>query len=172
MPSRGRFIVLPLVSILFTYILTLIVFLPEWYWKCVFCGYIRKLLSILAAVLSILVVWSEVTFFNKRPVLSIFAIIVNVARDNYDYLTIEVNTCTNIPGYWTIKNFILVTLNRRYFILVLLRLFYRFKNKSVEFVLLSTSSPNQRIQFNIFGNDVVSTHPSVMLKLFGLDSHG
>lgn len=37
------------------------------------------------------VVWSEVTFFNKQPVLSIFAIIVNVARTNYDYFTIQVN---------------------------------------------------------------------------------
>lgn len=33
----------------------------------------------------------EVTFFNKSPVLSIFARIVNVAKDKYDYFTIEVS---------------------------------------------------------------------------------
>lgn len=52
--------------------------------------YTQKLLAILAGVLSVIVVWSEVTFFNKQPVLSIFAVIVNVAKVKYDYFTIEV----------------------------------------------------------------------------------
>lgn len=62
----------------------------EWYWKCVMRRYTQKLLAILAGVLSVIVVWSEVTFFNKQPVLSIFAVIVNVAKVKYDYFTIEV----------------------------------------------------------------------------------
>ncbi|KAK9730741.1 LMBR1-like membrane protein [Popillia japonica] len=45
----------------------------EWYWKCF-----------------LYLVWSEVTFFNKQPPLSIFAIIVNHSRRTYDYLTIEI----------------------------------------------------------------------------------
>lgn len=53
-------------------------------------GYTQKVLAVLAATLSIAVVWSEVTFFNKEPVLSIFAIIVNMAKIKYDYFTIEV----------------------------------------------------------------------------------
>lgn len=44
----------------------------------------------MAGILSVAVVWSEVTFFNKSPVLSIFANIVKVSKKNYDYLTIEV----------------------------------------------------------------------------------
>ena len=43
------------------------------------------------ALLSILVVWSELTFFNAQPVLSIFAIFVNLAKEYYDYLSIEVS---------------------------------------------------------------------------------
>lgn len=62
----------------------------EWYWKCVVRAHVQKLLAVLAAILSVVVVWSEVTFFNKEPALSIFAIIVNVAKVKYDYFTIEV----------------------------------------------------------------------------------
>ncbi|KAI4460461.1 hypothetical protein MML48_5g00012515 [Holotrichia oblita] len=62
----------------------------EWYWKCFLYCYCKKTLAVLAAILSVAVVWSEVTFFNKEPPLSIFAIIVNISRDNYDYLTIEI----------------------------------------------------------------------------------
>ena len=44
-----------------------------------------------AAILSVAVVWSEVTFFNKSQVLSLFALFVNIAKEKYDYFTIEVN---------------------------------------------------------------------------------
>ncbi|XP_056637359.1 LMBR1 domain-containing protein 2 homolog [Diorhabda sublineata] len=62
----------------------------EWYWRCLLYCYTQKVLAILAGLLSICVVWSEVTFFNVYPPLSIFAVIVNVAKRNYDYFTIEV----------------------------------------------------------------------------------
>lgn len=65
-------------------------FFVEWYWKCVLYGYTQKVLAVLAGILSAAVVWSELTFFNKEPVLSIFAVIVNVAKNNYDYFKIEV----------------------------------------------------------------------------------
>ncbi|CAB0039639.1 unnamed protein product [Trichogramma brassicae] len=61
----------------------------EWYWKCFFKSYIQKALSVLSAMLSIAVVWSEVTFFNEKPVLSLFARFVNMAKAKYDYFTIE-----------------------------------------------------------------------------------
>lgn len=61
----------------------------EWYYECFLLGYIRKFLAIVFGALSIAVVWSEVTFFNKQPVLSLFAIIVNVVRVHYEYFTIE-----------------------------------------------------------------------------------
>lgn len=50
----------------------------------------RKAAAVLAATLSIAVVWSEVTFFNEKPVLSLFAAFVNSAKVKYDYFTIEV----------------------------------------------------------------------------------
>lgn len=62
----------------------------EWYWKCVLHGYVLKLAAIMAGLLSAAVVWSEVTFFNKEPVLSLFAQFLILARVSYDYFTIEV----------------------------------------------------------------------------------
>ncbi|XP_046818597.1 LMBR1 domain-containing protein 2 homolog [Vespa crabro] len=62
----------------------------EWYWKCIIKSYVKKIAAICAACLSAAVVWSEVTFFNKSPVLSLFAQFVNIAKENYDYFTIEV----------------------------------------------------------------------------------
>lgn len=61
----------------------------EWYWKCIIKSYVQKVAAICAGCLSIAVVWSEVTFFNKSPVLSLFAQFLNLARENYDYFTIE-----------------------------------------------------------------------------------
>nr|XP_050853464.1 LMBR1 domain-containing protein 2 homolog isoform X2 [Vespula vulgaris] len=62
----------------------------EWYWKCIIKSYVKRVAAICAACLSAAVVWSEVTFFNKSPVLSLFAQFVNIAKENYDYFTIEV----------------------------------------------------------------------------------
>ncbi|KAJ8920064.1 hypothetical protein NQ315_011718 [Exocentrus adspersus] len=61
----------------------------EWYWKCLFYGYLQKITAVCAGVFSVCVVWSEVTFFNVYPPLSIFAVLVNVAKEKYDYFTIE-----------------------------------------------------------------------------------
>ncbi|EFN82289.1 LMBR1 domain-containing protein 2 homolog [Harpegnathos saltator] len=62
----------------------------EWYWKCVVKNYVLKMAAICAGCLSVAVVWSEVTFFNKSPVLSLFAQFLKLAKRNYDYFTIEV----------------------------------------------------------------------------------
>ncbi|XP_014603740.1 PREDICTED: LMBR1 domain-containing protein 2 homolog [Polistes canadensis] len=70
----------------------------EWYWKCIIKSYVQKTAAICAACLSAAVVWSEVTFFNKSPVLSLFAQFVKIAEENYDYLTIEALS-TYIIGY-------------------------------------------------------------------------
>ncbi|XP_011643230.1 LMBR1 domain-containing protein 2 homolog isoform X2 [Pogonomyrmex barbatus] len=61
----------------------------EWYWKCIVKNYVLKAAAICAGCLSVAVVWSEVTFFNKSPVLSLFAQFLNLAKRNYDYFTIE-----------------------------------------------------------------------------------
>ncbi|XP_011494522.1 PREDICTED: LMBR1 domain-containing protein 2 homolog isoform X1 [Ceratosolen solmsi marchali] len=62
----------------------------EWYWKCFIKSYVQKVAAVSAATLSAAVVWSEVTFFNKSPVLSLFAQFVNLAKVKYDYFTIEI----------------------------------------------------------------------------------
>ena len=53
-------------------------------------GYVLKFAAVLAGLLSLAVVWSEVTFFNKEPVLSLFAQFLNLAKVHYDYFNIEV----------------------------------------------------------------------------------
>lgn len=62
----------------------------QWYWECVVKSPFLKLLAGVTALMSIMVVWSEVTFFSSHPVLSIFANILNVAKKSYDFSTIEV----------------------------------------------------------------------------------
>lgn len=60
-----------------------------WYWECVAKAPFLKVLANITAVMSIMVVWSELTFFSSHPVLSIFANILNVAKHSYDFVTIE-----------------------------------------------------------------------------------
>jgi len=40
--------------------------------------------------MSLFVVWSEATFFSQSPVLSLFAVFIDLSKDNYNYLAIEV----------------------------------------------------------------------------------
>nr|SVE91039.1 EOG090X03B7 [Daphnia sinensis] len=68
----------------------------EWYWKCLLRRYVCQGLAMVLALLSVLVVWSELTFFNASPVLSIFAIFVNLAKEYYDYLSIELVSIATI----------------------------------------------------------------------------
>lgn len=77
----------------------------EWYWKCVFYCYSQKFFAIVAGIFSVLVVWSEVTFFSVYPTLSIFAVIVNVAKENYDYFTIEVILNFSLLSYFNYNIF-------------------------------------------------------------------
>lgn len=61
----------------------------EWLFRCVVKKYLLKLLAVLMVALSLMVVWSEMTFFNKKPVLSLFAIFLNASRETYNYFTLE-----------------------------------------------------------------------------------
>ncbi|CAH0727923.1 unnamed protein product, partial [Brenthis ino] len=70
----------------------------EWYWECFIKQYFLKTMAVVTCILSVAVVWSEVTFFCKKPVLSIFAMIVNSARDTYNYAAI-VSISTLIIAY-------------------------------------------------------------------------
>jgi hypothetical protein len=65
----------------------------EWLYYCIIQKYFTKLLAAVLGVVTISVIWSEMTFFNKKPVLSIMAILLNSSRENYKYFTIEIVSC-------------------------------------------------------------------------------
>lgn len=62
----------------------------EWYWKCVIKTAVCRCFGYLAALISAIIVWSEMTFSVYQPTLSILAWIRLSASYNYDYLLIEV----------------------------------------------------------------------------------
>ncbi|XP_053602977.1 LMBR1 domain-containing protein 2 homolog isoform X2 [Plodia interpunctella] len=70
----------------------------EWYWECFFKPHFLKAMAVITCVMSVAVVWSELTFFCKTPVLSIFANIVNAAKYNCNYAAI-VTISTIIIAY-------------------------------------------------------------------------
>lgn len=61
-----------------------------WYWECVVKSPFLKILAGATAIMSVMVVWSELTFFSSHPVLSVFAITLNIAKHSYDFVTIEI----------------------------------------------------------------------------------
>ncbi|XP_050420972.1 LMBR1 domain-containing protein 2 homolog [Adelges cooleyi] len=62
----------------------------EWYWWCCVHPALLRTLAVLTGILSVTVVWSEMTFFKKQPVLSIFALMVNAAKESNDYVMIQI----------------------------------------------------------------------------------
>ncbi|CAF3513272.1 unnamed protein product [Rotaria socialis] len=62
----------------------------KWYIFCLIRLWGLRILVINLGCISILVIWSEMTFFSAKPVLSVFAQCVNAARRHYNYFTIEV----------------------------------------------------------------------------------
>ncbi|CAG5120007.1 unnamed protein product [Candidula unifasciata] len=68
----------------------------EWYWKCMVRPYVYKAGAGILTVVSFMVVWSECLFFIKEPVLSLFAVFINLARENYDYVYIELASILTI----------------------------------------------------------------------------
>jgi len=61
----------------------------EWYWKCLAKPWGLRILAVILTVFSAMVVWSECLFFVHSPVLSLFALFVQLARANYNYFAIE-----------------------------------------------------------------------------------
>uniref|UniRef100_A0A8C5BQF6 LMBR1 domain containing 2b n=1 Tax=Gadus morhua TaxID=8049 RepID=A0A8C5BQF6_GADMO len=61
----------------------------EWYWECLLKQWFYRLLSVVLTLFSVSVVWSECTFFSTRPVLSLFAVFIQLAERDYNYLYIE-----------------------------------------------------------------------------------
>lgn len=73
---------------------------PEWYWECLLKHWFYRLLAVVLSLFSVAVVWSECTFFSTRPVLSLFAVFIQLAERDYNYLYIEVRGWTDPAQSW------------------------------------------------------------------------
>ena len=62
----------------------------EWYIRCLLVPWLYKAASLVSIIMSIMVTWSEVTFFSKSPTLSLFALFIEAASYNNDYRWIEI----------------------------------------------------------------------------------
>ncbi|XP_043835453.1 G-protein coupled receptor-associated protein LMBRD2 isoform X3 [Dromiciops gliroides] len=62
----------------------------EWYWECLLRPWFYRILAIVLAIFSVIVVWSECTFFSTKPVLSLFAVFIQLAERTYNYIYIEI----------------------------------------------------------------------------------
>ncbi|KAI1881909.1 hypothetical protein AGOR_G00244330 [Albula goreensis] len=61
----------------------------EWYWECLLRQWFYRALAVVLTLFSVAVVWSECTFFSTQPVLSLFAVFIQLAERDYNYLYIE-----------------------------------------------------------------------------------
>lgn len=68
----------------------------EWYWRCLMEPWVCRVAAVVLTIFSFMVVWSECLFFIKSPVLSIFAVFINLAKENYDYVYIELASIVTI----------------------------------------------------------------------------
>lgn len=71
--------------------INLLYLFSEWYWECFLKQYFLKGMAIITGIMSVAVVWSEMTFFCKKPVLSVFANVVIAAGETYNYAAIVVS---------------------------------------------------------------------------------
>ncbi|XP_017736215.1 PREDICTED: LMBR1 domain-containing protein 2 [Rhinopithecus bieti] len=62
----------------------------EWYWECLLRPWFYKILAVVLSIFSVIVVWSECTFFSTTPVLSLFAVFIQLAEKTYNYIYIEI----------------------------------------------------------------------------------
>lgn len=64
----------------------------EWYWECLLKRGFYRALAVVLALFSVAVVWSECTFFSTKPVLSLFAVFIQLAERDYNYVYIQVRS--------------------------------------------------------------------------------
>ncbi|XP_049512827.1 G-protein coupled receptor-associated protein LMBRD2B isoform X3 [Dermacentor silvarum] len=70
----------------------------EWYWLCRVRSVCLRVLSLLLGVWSAAVVWSEMTFFIRSPMVSLFGLFHRAAERQHDYLAIELMSVVTL-GY-------------------------------------------------------------------------
>lgn len=61
----------------------------EWHWHLRIRPVLLKAASVICAALSLLIVWSEMTYQNVNPILSVIGLLVQLARQNVSYGAIE-----------------------------------------------------------------------------------
>lgn len=74
----------------------------EWYWHLKLRPILLRLTSLICAVLSLLIVWSEMTYQNVNPILSVIGLLIQMARDRVSYEAIEVkppNSVLSMPAF-------------------------------------------------------------------------
>ncbi|KFO23077.1 LMBR1 domain-containing protein 2 [Fukomys damarensis] len=62
----------------------------EWHWECLLRPWFYRILAVVLSIFSVIVVWSECTFFSTTPVLSLFAVFIQLAEKTYNYIYIEI----------------------------------------------------------------------------------
>jgi len=61
----------------------------EWYTRCLVVPMMYKVAGVVALIMSVMLTWSEVTFFSERPTLSFFALFIQAGAYNHSYRWLE-----------------------------------------------------------------------------------
>jgi len=61
----------------------------EWYTRCMVVPMMYKVMAVVALIMSVMLTWSEVTFFSERPTLSFFALFIQAGAYNHSYRWLE-----------------------------------------------------------------------------------
>merc|ERR1719228_1734069 len=61
----------------------------EWHIRCLVMPMMYKVLAVVAMCMSIMLTWSEVTFFSETPTLSLFALFIQAGAYNHSYRWLE-----------------------------------------------------------------------------------
>lgn len=70
----------------------------EWYWRCMLRSLCLRVLAGLFAVFTVLLIFSEVTFFIRQPIISIIGVIHRSLEASHSYLGLEL-LCVLALGY-------------------------------------------------------------------------
>ncbi|XP_022687588.1 LMBR1 domain-containing protein 2 homolog isoform X2 [Varroa jacobsoni] len=70
----------------------------EWYWRCLLRAVLLRALAVIFAGFTILIMFSEVTFFIRKPLISVVGIIHSSLETSFSYFGLEVFSATTL-GY-------------------------------------------------------------------------
>ena len=143
----------------------------EWYVRCMIVPRLLQMAAVTAAVLSVLLTWSEVTFFSDSPTLSIFAVLIQSAASSNHYRTIEVVSFLTI-FYMSICTFYTVfkvSCNLTY---VILDIACSCLGASSQLLLPCQQSPVRQLHSPLQWSSPVQNHPRPVSQLPFSHPHG